>query len=119
MKTYREFRPTGFDVAGLGCADRQTWLVAPCSTNRDADTLVRSNWDVQLKCVEECSTSDDYETHEFGHWACGWFRLLLVRPGSPAETVCSQLEDKLADYPVLDESYYSELEFQEEYNKTA
>lgn len=46
MKTYREFRPTAYDTAGLGLEDRQDWIVVPCSQTRDSGSYERSNFEV-------------------------------------------------------------------------
>lgn len=109
MKTYSEFKPTGFDVAGLGCEEQQDWLVAPCSKTRDSDTLSRSNYATQLAALEKLDPEgNDHEEHSFGHWACGHFELVLVRPGSACATECEGFENALSDYPVLSDEHYSE-----------
>ena len=57
MITYREFRPSGFDVKGLGLDDRQDWLVAPVTVNRDSNCLERSNWEVvtdDITSTDQC-----------------------------------------------------------------
>ena len=109
MKTYSEFRPTGFDPKGLALEDRQDWLVAPCGHNRDSTLLDESNWATQLKALPE---GDDAEIHCFGHWACGWFEILIVRPGSAAAKEAEELEGALSNYPVLSDEDYSEREFE-------
>jgi hypothetical protein len=108
MKTYASFAPTGFDARGLALPDRQNWLVAPVSTNRDADALTRSNWEVVTSGLAQFGL--DVETHEFGHWACGWFRICLVRPGTPAAESAESWESALADYPVASDDHFSDLE---------
>lgn len=114
MITYREFLPTCFDVAGLGCQGRQHWLVAPCGTNRDADALTRANFDALRECLAEVDpTGDDHEIYRFGHWANGWFELVLVRPGSAAAAEAESCEAALADYPVLSENLFSDYENEE------
>lgn len=114
MRTYSEFRPTGFDCRGLGLEDRQDWLVAPVGTNRDADRLTRSNWAV---VTEDIASHDpegtDHELHSFGHWACGHFDICLVRPGSKAAECAEGWESALADYPVASDDHHSELEWSE------
>ena len=112
MKTYSTWRPTGFDSPGLGLDDRQTWYVAPIGRNRDSDMLAESNWDVGLAMLG--GESEDVEVHRFGHWACGWFEIILVRPDSEACTMAQRLEDTLAEYPVLDDEDFSRREEEEE-----
>lgn len=114
MQTYAEFRPTGFDCKGLGLSDKQDWLVHPCGTNRDADCLTRSNFRVACKVLEHLDPEGkDHEVHRFGHWACGWFEIIVVRPGTMCSDMSEVVEAALADYPVLDESDFSEEEDRE------
>lgn len=53
------------------------------------------------------------EFHRFGHWGPGWFEIILVAPGSPAETICDEAESSLEDYPVYDDMDFSALEHEE------
>lgn len=111
MKTYKTFRPTGFDTAGLGCDDQQDWLVHPCSHNRDSDCLTESNWDVSVKDLAKVDPEGlDHEIHRFGHWACGWFEIILVRPDTAAAKDAEETEAALENYPVLNDSDFSEKE---------
>jgi hypothetical protein len=112
MKTYREFRPTGFDAAGLGLPDRQDWLVVPIAVNRDTeDCLTLSNWRVMLRELAEVDpTGQNHEVHRFGHWGPGWFELILVRPGSATAERARVISDGLEEYPVADDSDFSDLE---------
>jgi len=50
------------------------------------------------------------EVHRFGHWACGWFEIILVRPDTNAAKTAEEIEAALADYPILDECDHSERE---------
>lgn len=110
MKTYSEFRPTGFDCKGLGLEDRQDWLVVPVGTNRDADILTRSNWEVVTKDIMATHEDEDSaEIHRFGHWGPGWFEICLVRPGSNAAKCAEEWESALDDYPVASDAHFSEL----------
>lgn len=112
MITYREFRPTGFDCAGLGLEDRQDWFVCPCSTNRDAGVLTRANWISQNEILSKFD-NDDWEVHRFGHWGNGWFELIIVKPDSAAYEEMYSVECALSDYPVLCDSKFSEMEWEE------
>lgn len=114
MKRYSEFRPTGFDTKGLGCEDRQNWFVHPCGTNRDADALTRSNFEVSCAELEKVDPEGvDHEVHSFGHWACGWFEIILVRPDSACAKEAADTEAGLADYPVCNDEHFSETEMKE------
>jgi hypothetical protein len=115
MQTYGKFSPTSCDTAGLGCEDQQDWLVAPVGLNRDSDALGRSNWRVVVKDIQSHDNGDQDDTavHRFGHWACGWFELLLVRPDTAAAKCAEGWEGALADYPVADDEDLS-LEEDEE-----
>jgi hypothetical protein len=107
MQTYKEFRPTGFDDH-ISLDDKEDWLVVPCGTNRDADCLTESNY---YSALEELSgEGDDVEVLEFGHWACGWFSIIVVRPDTEAHKTAEEIESALADYPILDEDDFSERE---------
>ena len=124
METYSKFQPTGFDPRGLCAgrmgyddddADRSAWLVAPVGQNRDSDALARSNFRVTERSFEAVDPDGvDHENHRFGHWACGWFEILIVRPGSKCHQEAWEIECALSDYPVLSDEDYSELEAEEE-----
>jgi len=112
MQTYREFRPTGFDAAGLG-ADRLgigEWYVIPAARNRDSGPLEESNFQTALQAVG--GEGADVQVHRFGHWACGWFEIVIVRPATAAAERAAELEARLEDYPVLDEEDYSRREYE-------
>ncbi len=113
MIRYADYRPTSSDSSGLGCEDRQDWLVAPCGTNRGAGALQRANWKAQKAILDAADTGEDVEEHRFGHWACGWFDIVLVRPGSKAACEASALEGALEDYPIVSEEVFSEEEAEE------
>ena len=116
MKTYREFAPTSVNIKGLGLNDKQDWLVSPVTLNRDSDCLSKANWQSVLDSLSDCFDGEeeqDVETHSFNHWACGWFEILIVRPGSPAERILKDIERRLEDYPILDEEAFSNLEHEE------
>jgi hypothetical protein len=90
----------------LGLPDRQQWLVAPVSRNRDSDPLAESNF---AACLESLGgESDNVEVHRFGHWGCGWFEIILAAPSLESEV--DAIASALADYPVLDDSDYSSRE---------
>lgn len=111
MRTYREWSPTQYDRAGLNADDleRGAWLVLPTIRTRDSGTLERCNFDAALEQLG--GESDTVEIHRFGHWACGWLEIVLVDPSRIADA--QAIEDRLEDYPVLDEDALGTLEFDE------
>ena len=106
LQTYREYSPTQFDPRGLSLPDRQDWFVAPVGRNRDSECLAESNFASLVKALG--GESDTVEIHRFGHWACGWFEIVLVHPSHEKEL--GELQCALASYPVLDDSDLSERE---------
>ena len=112
MNQYKDFQPTGFDAKGLsgdkvGISDFYIVL----AHNRDSGVLDESNWRTGLKMLG--GESATVQIHRFGHWACGWFELLLVDPTDGDKVaIAGKIEDSLENYPVLDDMDYSELEFE-------
>ncbi len=108
MKPYSEFRPTGFDTRGLNAEDvGADWLVV-VGQNRDSNALDRSNFAVAVESMGPLDPEDkDHAIRRFGHWACGWFELLLVRPDTACAKEGASIEAALADYPVLNEEDFS------------
>lgn len=111
MQAYKDFRPTGFDPRGISLPDQQNWLVLPCGQNRDSNALDRSNFECALE--ELGGESDAVEIHRFGHWACGWFEIIIVDPASEKAAIAFEIEAALENYPVLNEEHFSELEYSE------
>jgi hypothetical protein len=108
MQTYKEFRPTEFD-SHIGVEDREDWLVVPCGRNRDSDCLTESNFATALDMLG--GESETVECLRFGHWACGWFEVLIADPSdAKAMQVCAKIEKKLKSYPVLNEGDFCERE---------
>lgn len=90
---------------------------------RDSDILTESNWHCMRSIIEKyLPILTDYNEdqpdspYDFraGHWACGWVEYLIIPDTAPdalltdvAEALCA-----LSDYPILDESDFSEREFE-------
>lgn len=112
MIQYKDFRPSGFDVRGLGLPDRQDWYVVKVTQTRDSEAIERSNFAVAELIFEEVSSEDseDYENHRFNHWACGWFEILLVRPNSKCYEKALIIEHALEDYTILSETHLSQMD---------
>jgi len=108
LTRYSEYRPTGFDCKGLALEDKQDWFVAPCGRNRDSSALEESNFDA---CLEELGgESESVEIHRFGHWACGWYEIILIDPSMADKA--QEIADSLEDYPCLDDEDLSKREYE-------
>lgn len=109
MIRYKEFSPTSFDSHINFDDNREDWFVLDVSQNRDSEPLSRSNFRKALEILG--GESETVEVHRFGHWGPGWFELILLAP--EREEDGNKIEAALADYPVLDDDDFSELEFEE------
>jgi hypothetical protein len=108
MKAYRDYSPTQFDPKGAFLPDQGNWLVAPVIQTRDSRPLELSNFRVIL--ADLGGESDNVEVHRFGHWGPGWFEIIIVRPDTEAARKAEQWASALSDYPLADESDFSQLE---------
>lgn len=104
---------SGPDAAYYG--DNPEWLIAvDLGSHRDADTLTRSNYAVVETLLRGVDGNEEtWHEESSSHWAVGWTANFAVAPGSKAESILRDAVAQLADYPVLDEEHYSELEFGE------
>jgi hypothetical protein len=102
--------PTGFDSLENYCGPDLSGsdLLVLLTRTRDSDVLTESNWDKALEALG--GESDTVIIHRFGHWAVGWIEYLCVRSGSAAAEIAEDIDNALADYPVLDESDFCERE---------
>jgi len=107
------------------------YLIA--SVNRDSSALERSNFecltrdlmreaesctDDERAAVEDNQPANMQEivyTWRAHHWAVGWVEYLMVSQLAPQRILDSAAEmlAALADYPVYDESHFSDLEWNE------
>ena len=109
METYKSFRPTQFDAAGLALPDQQNWFVAPVSQTRASEALSRANFAATLEALG--GESDTIEVHRFGHWGPGWFEIIIIDPAdSERVKIAEDIESGLADCPIVDEELFSRLE---------
>ncbi len=78
------------------------------SYTRDSEILSKCNFDIALERLggekENCVL-----VAEFGHWACGWFKWLLIHESAPAELFekAEEIVESIEAYPILDENEYS------------
>lgn len=107
-----ECRRAGQPTAYFG--KRGEWYVV-IAKSRDARLLEESNFRSTLKALGGESTYVVIE--RFHHWAVGWIDYILVKPTSKATVKrARELLEKLEQYPVVDESDYSELESEATWN---
>ncbi len=84
-------------------------LIVVVGRNRDSEILEESNFDCALEMLG--SESEKVKVERFGHWGCGWFELILVDPKSTKHVeIAYNITKALKEYPVLDESDYSDRE---------
>ncbi len=93
------------------------------SKGRDSTLLEQCNWDVacdSLHAVYYEKGNGGIESRpmvyhwQARHWAIGWMEYLCVRSDAPESTLTTagELVCALAEYPVLDDTLYSKLEFE-------
>jgi hypothetical protein len=91
------------NYAGDGMGD----LVVVVGRNRDSDILSESNFQCALDMLG--GESKNVKVGRFGHWACGWFELVMVNPRSKKHLkIAYDIQKSLDNYPVLDESDYND-----------
>ncbi len=87
------------------------------SKHRDSDLLTQTNFDGILadleSAAEKAGAPDSVEVHSFGHWGVGHVDQIMITPDAP-DSVFDCAEEalaRLADYPVYNESEYSDAEW--------
>lgn len=105
--------PTGFDsAANYSGTDLSAFYQAPVALTRDADTLATSNWEVITESILDCATSENTEILRMGHWACGWYEILVIDASDSEALECAdRWACSMADYPVASEEHWSELQW--------
>lgn len=80
--------------------------------SRDSSALERSNFQCGLRALG--GESETVIVVRERHWAVGWVEWVAIHE-SDAEAIlkADEMRCALADYPVLDESHFSELEWDE------
>lgn len=76
--------------------------------HRDSGLLDQSNADATRKALEPFD--DDVRLETFSHWAVGWIDAVAVRVETRAYRTLCDIIDQLSEYPILDETDYSERE---------
>jgi hypothetical protein len=87
--------------------------------NRDSDALTRSNFRVALKRLGGETGEDDngislVAVVRESHWACGWIEWIAIHESNLAAIkLADEMQADIDNYPVLDESDWSDLEYTE------
>jgi len=108
---YKDFKPSEYD-RHIKVEGREDWEVIPfASRNRDSQPLQSSNFEfteAALNGVEE--EGQNWEIMRFGHWACGWFEIMVFNPECQAiKEKVEEIDQNYRDHVVLDEDRYMEL----------
>ena len=91
-----------------------SWIVVPYTYCPNvAEILDESNHQALLSALDAAG-EDDYIVRRHNHWATP-YEMILVRPGSAAFDAADQCIAALADYPVLDESDFSDREYAQQH----
>ena len=98
--------------------DGEQWAIV-YTHHRDSGLLDRSNAHAIAKAMESFMEADDpdvvFESHR--HWAVGWIDGFSIRVSKSGKITGAfrkyhELAQAMADYPILDESDYSERELE-------
>lgn len=80
--------------------------------HRDSDTLTRSNFICGLR--EIGGETETVKVIRENHWAVGWVEWIGIRrDDETALRKADEIKAALDDYPVVDESHWSEMEMEE------
>ncbi len=109
MRKYKDFQPTGFDPKGLNADSTgigEYYVVL--GRNRDSNVLAESNFAHALREIGG-EDGEHVQVHRFGHWANGWFDLILV--DDTKLEAAEEIQNAIEDYCVLDDADFSEREY--------
>lgn len=96
------------------------FLAFPLIKTRDSNCLEESNFEYCKAVLLPLSKNGDVFVNRFGHWACGWYEMLLVNEKNQVAIECAEkILSKYSDYPVLDEDDFSDREWDSVTNRWA
>ena len=97
------------------CYAGETWpdyYSSGVGQSRDSDALERSNFASMLEALG--GESETVVVVREGHWLVGWIEWIAIHQDDDAALqVADEIQEKLVDYPVIDEDHWSELEMME------
>jgi len=108
---YRDYQPTGFDKH-IKIEGREGWEVLSfISKNRDSKPLEITNFEYTQNALEGVQEEgENWEILEFGHWACGWYQIIITNPESKEITgKVEEIEEMYRNHIVLDEERYMQI----------
>lgn len=80
--------------------------------HRDSDILTQSNFACGLKAIGG-ENGDTVTVVREGHWAVGWIEWIAIhQDDGKALKIADEIAGALEDYPIVDESDFSEREFE-------
>jgi hypothetical protein len=98
------------DFADFADIDRNQYYVIG-GQHRDSDTLTRANHTAILKALG--GESETVLVLRDSHWAVGWVEAIYIHESDHAAlTIADQIAENLEDYPVVDETAWSDLEYE-------
>jgi hypothetical protein len=98
------------DFADFSDISRAEYFVG-VGQHRDSDCLARSNFRSMLRLLG--GESDTVLVLRDSHWAVGWVETIYIHESNAAALqTADEILTALEDYPVVDESDYSELEWE-------
>lgn len=84
--------------------------------SRDSDALERSNFACMLKAIG--GETETVQVVRERHWAVGWVEWIAIhQDDETALAIADEVQERLANYPVVNEDHWSELE-QEDAHET-
>lgn len=97
--------------ANYAGAEWPEWFVF-MGQNRDSDCLERSNFRSALR--EVGGRAETVRVVRESHWAVGWVEWIAIHRGDWEALIKAEgVMDRYADYPVVNEDDWSELEYEE------
>jgi hypothetical protein len=98
--------------------DSENWCIV-YTHNRDSDVLDQSNAAAIVEEMKPFVEDGTAVPEEHSHWACGWISGYSIRVYdaqgqiTPAFKKWNEIQDRLEDYPVLDDSDLNEREHED------
>jgi hypothetical protein len=94
------------------------WTLGPTLRHRDSALLECSNADAIVSLLkDDTSCEDQWEIRRLGHFGYGWKENIIfqvLKDGEPTAAfwALKEIEERLSNYPVLDEDDYSMREYE-------